>query len=268
MKYKKILLSLLSAAICTSLLIGCTKTNQNFSSNFKSNNSIKNFKTNKNSSKITTVNNNLTTDTNVVSNKNNSSSTDLTPEKPKENITLNEYKKYFFTGNAELSYSGSNSIHYKVKFDKTETFDNTIIYSYVGNSIDGYGEDERGPREFLTKYTVTNKSVIESITNNDYLSKSKNTLHSYIKDFIIVQGDIKKGNSWSYNTTINGTEYTALATIIQKTDTSFTTETIIKKLTFGDKYYTEKRTYEIGKGLTYFSIIDNEFLEVWYELDN
>ncbi|WP_061994390.1 hypothetical protein [Clostridium sp. ATCC 25772] len=232
MKNKKSLVSLI--CIFSILLVGCNISN-NPSNNINNNSSISSSKT-----------------SNYTSNK---------------HSYLDDYKQYFYTKNTPITYTGSAETGHKITFNNIESLNDYTIYTYDGLMNDGYGQDIRGKRTFTAKYKVTNDMVIESINNNDYISKNKDTLHSFIKDFVVLKGQIKKNNSWTQKTIIDGVEYEAITTITEKNDTSFTTETVIKALSFENgKYYTETRTYELGKGLIYFSYLNNPYLEISYSL--
>lgn len=165
-----------------------------------------------------------------------------------KDFLLNTSGKYQYTGYAEYG------------FNLSEPNINTEDYSieYKGTMSDGYGEDERGSRDFTIKYNtvVIGKyfKIIESINNNDYMTENKNTLNSIIPDYIVIYNNIGVGTHWTQDFEYNDKTYIAETKVVYSDDNVYKLETTVNNIDgFYNNIYKEERTYEKGYGLTSFS---------------
>lgn len=174
-------------------------------------------------------------------------------------IDINEYyntiKNFFINNNENIYYRGYAEYGYCLNSINVDNAEKQI--TYTGSMTDGYGEDERGERNFSIMYNFEiedNLGVVrEQITNSDYMNKSTNTLNSIIPNYIIVKGNIEIYNSWEQKFTYNDKEYTAQSKITFVNDSMFEVTTTVKNIEgFNNNTYTEKRTYKKNLGLTSF----------------
>lgn len=193
-------------------------------------------------------------------------------EKYKEAVSeyYNKYKEFFYNEDEEIRYNGYAEYGYIL--DKMIENKEYKVISYNGVMADGYGEDDRGSRQFILDYLFNvvdeQPAVIEKIENFDYTKDRSDVLNSIIPNFIILKGDLIEGNSWDQSFVYKEKEYIAKTTIKDLNANSFTIETIVEGMEdFPNKTYKEERTYEKGVGLLSFSntpINDGEYPEDQY----
>lgn len=173
-------------------------------------------------------------------------------DKPADNDAYAEgISEYFFTDDFYHLYYGYAESGFEVHFDGIEKEAEDVKYKYKGTMEDQ--RDGDGDRTFNVSYTIADDMVIEHVENNDSLSETKNNVYSKIQDFVVLDGEIKEGNSWQQAVVFDGEEKTAKTTIKTVDKESFTTVTEIEAKGYKDGKYTEERTYTKGSGLTAFS---------------
>lgn len=173
-----------------------------------------------------------------------------------EKEVFSKYKDFLLNTSGKYQYTG----YAEYGFDLSEPNINTEDYyiEYKGTMSDGYGEDERGSREFTIKYNtvVIGKyfKIIESINNNDYMAENKNTLNSIIPDYVVIYNNIGVGTHWTQEFKYNDKTYIAETKVVYSDDNIYKLETTVNNIDgFYNKIYKEERTYEKGYGLTYFA---------------
>lgn len=143
------------------------------------------------------------------------------------------------------------------RVDKAEGEDTVFVYQGVMN--DGYG-DVDGTRSFVLTYTLTEDTLIESITNRDPQRKfeDERLLNSIIPNKVILKGALKTGTTWTETFEYEGKSYQALNELtIQMTEegkTRYQVDTIVENISgFMNETYKEVRVFEEGLGLVSFT---------------
>ena len=165
-----------------------------------------------------------------------------------EDKYLEAVKDYFPDDNLYRSYNGYAEAGFEVEKNEAMT-----VYKYAGAMNDERGTDEDGDRTFYVTYTISNNTIIESVTNEDPMAESKNNVYSKLKDLVVLSGNIEEGGNWEQTVELDGKELTAKTTITEVTEDSFKTITEVEAEGYKDGKYTEQRTYTKGKGLTGFN---------------
>lgn len=194
-------------------------------------------------------------------NGNNSNNGGASNGKPEIEKALEKYfienSSFFINNNKKITYNGYAETGYTLENKKINKKD--FIISYDGRMCDGYGEDERGPRKFSLTYNFKldeggTPMAYERIRNYDYMSSKKDSLNSIIKNYIVLWGSIKEGNSWEQKVVYKGKEYKAKTIMKNVNEEKYTLETTINNIDgFYKNTYKEERTYQKGKGLIAFS---------------
>lgn len=187
------------------------------------------------------------------------SSTDKEIEKPpveenkenENNLYAENVSEYFFSDDFYHLYHGYGEAGFEVHFDGIEEENDSLKYKYTGIMNDQRSDNT--DRTFIATYTIADEMVIEHVENNDSISDNKNNVYSQIQDFVVLDGEIKEGNSWQQSVVFGGEQMTAKTTITHMDESSFTTVTEIEADGYKDGKYTEERTYTKGSGLTSFS---------------
>ena len=168
-------------------------------------------------------------------------------DKPQEeNITLNKkevfdnYKVFLINSKGESKYNGY--AEYGFSLSKPNVDENNQTIEYIGTMSDGYGEDERGAREFKLKYEtqVINKyfKIVEKIENNDYMSSNKQTLSSIIPNYIVIYNKMDNGTHWSQKFEFEGETHEAKTKVVKFDGTTYQLETIVNGIEgFKDNVY-------------------------------
>lgn len=188
---------------------------------------------------------------------------DKVEEDDEENIINNEVRSYFIKNKEYIVSLKSESVYRGYAeagfaFRNPKIDNENLIVTYDGQMLDGYGEDERGPRTFKVEYTFKadeagEPMAYERIRNSDYMAENKDTLYSIIKNYIFIWGDVKNGASWEQAVDFKGTKYRAKTVMSEVTEKGYKLTTTIKNIKgFNNNTYSEVRTYEKGKGLTSF----------------
>lgn len=214
-------------------------------------------------------NENVIENDNEVNNNEVNNDDDKTDTKEEENITTSEldknkvfaeYKDLLLNSSGKYQYTGYAEYGFNLSEPIVNSETASIIYN--GTMSDGYGEDERGSRDFVIKYNtvVIGKyfKIIESIDNKDYMRDSKNTLNSIIPDYIVIYNNTGVGTHWTQDFKYNDKTYTAETKVVYSDDNTYKLETIVNNIDgFYNKIYKEERTYEKGYGLTSFGNTPN-----------
>ena len=166
---------------------------------------------------------------------------------------LESVKDYFPDDNLYRSYNGYAEAGFEVRFDGVEKNESMTVYKYAGAMNDERGTEEDGNRTFNVTYTISNNTIIESVTNEDPMAESENNVYSKLKDLVVLSGNIEEGGSWEQPVELDGKELTAKTTITEVTEDGFKTVTEVEAEGYKDGTYTEERTYTKGKGLTGFN---------------
>ena len=215
--------------------------------------------------KVVQNNENVIEKDNEINNKEEINTDNNTDTKDEENITISEldksktfseYKDLLLNSSGKYQYTGYAEYGFNLSEPIVDSETASIIYN--GTMSDGYGEDERGSRDFVIKYNtvVIGKyfKIIESIDNKDYMSDSKNTLNSIIPDYIVIYNNTGVGTHWTQDFEYNDKTYTAETKVVYSDDNTYKLETVVDDIDgFYNKIYKEERTYEKGYGLTSFN---------------
>lgn len=185
-------------------------------------------------------------------------------QKPEESQSplMAYYQKvvpYFYQGynhqpeRYALLYNGAVEFGYILYYEGMEEKGDTLNIKYRGEMNDGYGEDERGSRQFYVTYQITDGQIVEIIDNQDYLRNRSDVLSSVIPNFVALKGAIEEGASWEQTVSVNGVDYTAITTITEASDDGFRTDTVIDGIEgYPDNTYSEVRVYKAGLGLAVY----------------
>lgn len=149
-------------------------------------------------------------------------------------------------------YNGYAEAGFEVKFKEKTNDKDYIVYKYIGAMCDGMGT-EGEKRTFDVTYTIGDGSVVEHVENKDPFAQSAENVYSIIPDFIVLEGEIEKDNSWEQSIEIDGQTVVGKTTIVSVSEDSFTTRTEISLKGYKNGVYTEERTYTKGKGITGFN---------------
>ena len=196
------------------------------------------------------------------SNEENNETSNNEDKPEEENITLNKkevfdsYKDFLVNSKGESQYNGYAEYGFSLSKPKVDEDNQTI--EYIGTMSDGYGEDERGPREFNLKYEIQiiNKyfKIVEKIENNDYMSESTKTLNSIIPDYLVIYNKMENGTNWTQKFEFKGKSYEAKTRVTKFDGNIYELETVVNDINgFRNNIYIEKRTYTKGVGLTAFT---------------
>lgn len=173
---------------------------------------------------------------------------------------FNKYKDFLINNNGKSQYRGYAEYGYDLSKPTINTKESYI--EYTGVISDGYGEDDRGLRDFTIRYDtfVIDKyfKIIENITNRDYMNENKNSLNSIIPNYIVIYNKMDIGTHWEQDFEYKGKTYTAKTRVMASNNDMYKIETIVKDINgFYDNTYKEERVYERGFGLTSFSNTPN-----------
>ena len=195
------------------------------------------------------------------SNEENNETSNNEDKPEEENVALNKkevfdsYRDFLINSKGKSQYNGY--AEYGFYLSKPTVDEDNQTVEYIGTMADGYGQDERGPREFKLKYEteVINKyfKIVEKIENNDYMTENTKTLSSIIPDYIVIYNKMDNGTHWSQKFEFKGKIHEAKTRVVKFDGTTYELETIVNGIDgFKDNTYIEKRTYTKGKGLTSF----------------
>lgn len=183
----------------------------------------------------------------------------------KLDLYFDDNKSFFINSNNKIIYNGYCEYGHTLEKVQINKKDYNLLYK--GKMTDGYGEDERGERNFEINYNFKldeggNPMAYERVRNLDYMSKNKDTLNSIIKNYIVIWGNPNEGKSWEQKVIYKDKEYKAKTTMKDVSKNKYTLITTISNIEgFYKNTYKEERTYKIDKGLISFSNTPNYEVE-------
>ncbi|MCX7922349.1 MAG: hypothetical protein N3B21_10135 [Clostridia bacterium] len=166
----------------------------------------------------------------------------------------------------EWIYSGFAEYGHQMTLDERSKVANKGYEIKIsGNIFDMSDGEAKGDFSLALKYVFSDEAVKEIVEKGEKLPHK-------IKEFEILRGPLKLGNSWTQNVIINGKETELKAEILEDTVEKDSNKRVIKvRYTakvdgMPDGIYKETRTFKEGAGLVHFENTFDQNIEFIYSL--
>lgn len=167
----------------------------------------------------------------------------------KNKLAINSYLPEL---NRELRYFGLAEYGHTGTLKKISANIDNSVYEFNGTYHDGTGIEDT----FTVRYYI---DYIRGTVTEKVMSATRNKtpeINSKVHNLVVLKLPVEKGNKWSHSATLNGSQYTVKAEIVDVT--ARRDKVKVKYIVEGipgyyNNTYIETRTFQAGYGMTGFS---------------